>query len=356
MKVRVSRTLLLQALEAIEPGVTPRPTVEQSNCVVFNKGYAISYDERIRCRMKSPLPEDWTAAVRGKPLLELIRRIPDEEVLVILGTGEMKIVGKRHRGGVRAEAKVLLPYNAVEKPTVWKALDENVIMALSMCCDCASKDESNFSITCVRLTPKFVEACDNYQMIRYHTKLPIRSPFLILQDAAKHAAAIGAVQICETDNWVHFRSSEKMVLSCRRFEEDYPDLGVELGQFQGHAVEFFPKGVKDATDLAGQFSGENPDDNHVTVILRDGRMNIRGDGVSAWAESNSKLKEWTGPTIVFGINPKLLVAIVERRKQCEVNNERIKAQGTNWTYLSCIRSLASKNGQVTKEKNDAADD
>lgn len=342
MKAQINRIALLQALEAVEPGLSPRATVEQSNSIVFRNGFAFTYNDEVGCRIKTPLPQEMKIVVKGKPLLEIIRRLADETILVETGEGEFKIKGKRRSAGVRAESGILLPYGSVEKPGTWKNTEEEFATALSLVTECAGKDESQFALTCIRLTPKYVEACDNFHMMRYNVRTHLSAPFLILKQAAKHIAAVGCISVSETKNWVHFKNNEGLLLSCRRYEEDYPELG-EHYKFRGNPTKF-PGGTQEAADLAGVFSGENPDDDQLTVTLGNGQIVIRGDGVSGWASEESRIK-YRGPELSFRISPKLLINIVEKHRECELSPDRLRAEGGSWVYLACLGVIQNKNGE-----------
>jgi hypothetical protein len=356
MKTTVNRTLLLQALEAVEPGLSARATVEQSNMVIFRNGFVITYNEEICCRYKAPVPKEMQLAVCGKPLLELVRRLPDDDLTLIQTPAELQLIGSRRKGGVRLEKDILLPYGAVEKPETWKPIPEEFRSALDMACECVSKDESHFSLTCVHITPNGVEACDNFQMFRFKVRVPTEGEFLLRKDAARHASAIGATYMAETKSWVHFRNNEKLILSCRRYEEEYPVLDGEFKNFRGTSAKF-PGGAAEAAEFGAVFSAENPDDDRVTVTLGEGRFTVRGDGVSGWASESTKYTKWHGPPLSFGISPKLLTSIIERRRVCEVSPKRIKTASGSWTYLACLRAVVGTNGngQHAKKKEEEND-
>lgn len=351
MKTKVSRTALLQVLEAVEPGLTLRAAVEQSNSIVFSKGFVYTYNEELCCRIKSPLPASFHCAVRGKPLVEVVRKLTDEDLTVFLTDKEFRVSGSRDRGAIRAEQEVLLPYGQVEKPETWSPVPDELKDALSMAAECASKDEASFVLTCVHVTPEHVEACDDLQMLRYKLKLPLQSRFLIRKESAKHVAAVGVDRLAETKHWVHFRNNSGLRISCKRYDEEYPELSEEFARFKGRKFEF-PTSTAEKVEFGSIFSSENPDDDQLTVTIGDGKFLIRGDGVSGYGEAFAKFPhdKWQGPALSFGIGPKLLTEIVQKknRKKCFVSNERLLAKGGTWTYLACLRKVSS-NGHAKKE-------
>lgn len=350
--VRISRTELLQALEAVQPGLSPRDILEQSSCFILKGGRVITFNDEVCCRTKTPLPEHFSGAVAGKALLEVVRRIPDEEVTCECRDGEFRISGKRRKAGIRMDPEVLLPFNTVERPSEWHDLEPEFCEALNTASECVGKDDSRFWSRCVRVTSEYVEACDNYQMVRCQAGGVPGGPFLLRGEAAKQVAAAGVSKVARTESYVHFRAQRGLILSCRIYTEDYPELGETLNM-RGTPCKL-PKALAESCELAGYFSAENPDDDQVTVDLKPGAVRVKGVGVSGWASEPFKMN-YAGPEYSFRLSPKLLARVVDKYSECEIGDGRLRVDGGGWVYVTVLGNPAGgteENGQPEEVGSD----
>lgn len=343
-KTRVAKGELLAALEAAEPGLSPRDIVEQSSCIVFRAGWVIAFNDEICVRVKGPLPPDIGGAVHGKPFLESVRRMKSDDLQVWPSGGRLWVQGGRQRAYGRMDSEILLPLGAVEKPdnAAWVKVHPDFLPALTMAHEFAGRDDSQFAFTCVHLTPNFVEACDSTQMLRVNVTTGIRESVLVRKEAVKAVAGLGVTRMAETNGWVHFRAAAKneegnkspeLVISCRRYLEEYDDLSGHL-EFQGTKVEL-PSELVEASAFAEVYSQENSDDNLVTVTLKPGWLHVEGLGNTGGAEQKAKMN-YDGESLAFRIAPKMLARVVERYKRCEIGPTKLKATGANWTYVTAL--------------------
>lgn len=345
MSDKVSRVNLLNALESASAGLSPKDLIEQSSCFVFRKGWVYTFNDEVSCRARTPLAKEVVGAVPGKPLLDLLRKLEDDELEVTPSDGELRFRGGRWRAGVRMESEITLPLELVDRPDGWLDLHEDFVDAVKMVGRCAGKDESQFRFTCVHLHPRFVEACDNFQVTRYKIETGVRESVLVRRNAIKHVADLSPTEFAETDNWLHLRNPSGTVISCRRYVEEYPDL-TEFLKFKGTPTPL-PKGLAQASEFAGIFSQENADDDQITVNLTPGRVTVKGEGASGWAQQSAKVR-YTGKEMTFRVSPKLLIDLVERHNEAEVGEERLKVNGGRWVFLTCL-TKPGKNGSEAEE-------
>lgn len=331
---RINREELLQQLEAVQPGLSPREIVEQSSCFVFKDGLVMTYNDEISCSHSTNLKIE--GAVQAAPLLSLLRKMIEEEIDVQINkeTGELQIVGKRRHADLRMDKEILLPTETVERPTKWKKLPEEFPDAINIVQQCAGKDESNFNLTCVHIHPEWLEASDNYQITRYKIATPVKKPTLVRRDSIKHIVSLGMTEISETETWMHFRNPDGLVLSCRRFAEQFPDLSPFL-KVKGQPATL-PKGLVEATERAEIFSSENVDNDQVLVILKAGKLTIKGEGASGRYTEKRSIK-YSGTNLSFRISPKLLIELTKRYNECQISEDRIKVDGGGkFVYVTCL--------------------
>jgi len=331
--MRKNREDLLKALEAVSPGLAIREAVEQSSCFVFRDGRVITFNDEVACSMDCDLGIE--GAVSAKPLLELLGKMTETDVDVSAKDDGSEIIvkGKRKRAGVTLEAEITLPVGAVEAPTTWADLDPEFADAVGVVQQCASKDANAFHLTCIHITPEFVEACDNFQLARYPLDTGVSEACLVKRDSLKHVTGLGMTEVSETKTWLHFRNPSGLVLSVRREMLDFEDLDPIL-DMDGTPTTL-PGGLAEAVEKAEIFSAENSENNVVVVQLKAGQLRLRGVGASGWYEERKTVK-WDGDPIAFTIAPKLLVDITARTNDCHLAPGRLKVDGGKFEYVTCL--------------------
>lgn len=330
---RVSREELLTTLEAVQPGLSPKDELAQSSCFAFSKGKTVTFNGEIACEAKSPL-NGVAGVVRAGPLLAVLRKMQEEEVEVSQSDGKLVVRSKGGEMGVAMDKDVLMPLEQLEPPKRWVKLPDDFADALATVRECAGGKKDDFLVTCVHIHPKWLEACDNRQMVRWALATGLKSPALIKATAAAHVAMLGPGEISETEAWVHFRSPAGVVVSCRRFVEDYKDLS-EHFRDMGGTVAVLPKSLIAELDKAEVFSSEEADSNHVEVTLMPGRVRLKGVGVSGYYRTTRKMK-YSGERLTFHAPPGLLRQIIAKHPQVNITPDRIRVKGGKWRYVSAL--------------------
>lgn len=329
---KVNREAILHQLECVQPGLSPKEIIEQSSCFVFQDNQVMTYNDEIACCHNSDLK--LSGAVQAAPLMALLRKLPEDEIEVEAGDGELLVTGNKRKAGIRMESEILLPVEKVETPKKWKDLPADFGEAVAMVQECAGKNENDgFSITCVHLHPEWIEASDNYQIARYTMQLPIKAPSLVRRDSIKHIVALDMTEFSETESWLHFRNASGLRLSCRRYLEKFKEFSKFL-KVKGEPTTL-PKGLGESADMAEIFSAENTDSTEVTVELRPGKLRLKGMGATGWYSEVKKLK-YHGQPLSFMIAPKLLAEITRRHNECEIAEERLVVRSGNFIYVSCL--------------------
>lgn len=351
--IRIKREHLLQTLESVQPGLSVRDILEQSSCFVFRKSMVMTYNEEIACRRS--IDFKLNGAVQAEPLLKVLRKLAEEDIALEVTEGELVVHGKKRKAGIRMEQDITLPIDHVDNPDEWHPLHEEFADAVYIVQQCASKDASEFNLTCLHITSKFIEAFDNYQAIRYRLKTGMKTPALVKQGSIKNITALGMTEFSETDTWLHFRNPSGLIMSCRRYvseAEGFLDLTNAL-KADGVPANL-PKGLVEACDRADIFSSENKDENQVTVELRPGKLRVKGVGVSGWYSEIKSLK-YDGPALTFMIGPKLLIELTKRYNECEITEEKLKVNGGKFIYVTSLGQV-EETATTKKKKSKKTED
>jgi len=332
--MKINREKLLGQLESILPGLSTREIIEQSSCFVFQNKVVMTYNDEVACTQESCLPV--TGAIPATPLISILRKLKEEELEITIDKKELLIKGNRKKAGIRMDADILLPINLVEKPKKWKDLPDDFANAITIVKQCAGKDETKFSLTCVRLTPKWIEACDGYQAARYTIKMEVEKPTLVRKESIKYIEELGVSEFSETKNWIHFRNSSGLILSCRRWVEDFPKLS-KLLQITGTPTKF-PKGLTEAVEKAEIFSAENVEDNQIEINIKPNKLQIIGRGVSGYYQEIKDIK-YKGKPLSFRVAACLFANLIRHHNTCEVTKDRLKIAVGKYTYVTVLQAI-----------------
>ena len=337
--LKINREELLRSLEGVEPGLSKKAIVEQSDCFVFSNGRVASFNDEIYCTGSCPLNGDVAGAVPAPKFLEILRKLDQEELEVETAPGVLNFIGKgREKFTVRLEQEVSLPVGEVEKPKAWKPLHPDFGEAVYAVGQCASRDMSTFQLTCVNLHPNWVEAMDDMQLARWKLKTGLSKPVLVRQSSVRHLKQLGMTEFSEGEGWLHFRVRKGgLRLSCRHYADEFPDLAEILGKLTDGETAGLPKSLAEAADRAAVFSSENPDANLIRVILSSssgGRVRVKGEGLSGQYTRPLKAK-YGGPTVEFFMPPQILGEICKNHSEIMVGKGRVWAVAGKLVYLAC---------------------
>lgn len=329
--MKVNREELLKGIEAVLPGLSPRELIEQSSCVVFKNKKLVTFNDEISCSYAFDIGIE--GVVVALPLVNLLRKLKEDFVEITVEEGKLLVKGKGRRAVMRMDKEILLPIDSVENAGEWVSLPEKFIEGLKLVQSCAGKDDSQFVLTCVHIHPKWIEACDNQQAGRYIIKTGFDSSVLVRRDSLKHIVSFDMTEVSETKNWIHFRNPTGLVLSCRRYVEEYPDL-TPIVKVSGTHIQL-PKGLIEATERAEVFSSANVSDNNVYIQVDAGKVKIEGEGVFGNYKELKKVK-YDGPKLSFHVSPTLLKELVEKHSECQITEKCLKIEIGRFRYISVL--------------------
>ena len=283
-------------------------------------------------------------AVQAMPLITILRKLQEETIDITATEEELLIKGRHRRSGIRMEANIVLEVESVEAPKKWLKLPDDFADAVSMVQECAGKMTSSGKayVEFIHLHPKWLEATDNYQIGRYKIKMGIEKSMLIRKDSLKHIVSLDMIKFSRTKNWMHFKNSSGLILSCRREVEDFPPNTSKALKMEGTPTHL-PKGLKEAAEKAAVFSSENPEDNQVVINLQKGKLKITGKGASGWFSEIKKIK-YSGQSMRFTISPELLIKLVLSHNKCEIAIGRLKVDVGKFSYVTVLGTADEKEG------------
>ncbi len=324
---------LLDALEIVKPGLANREVIEQSTSFAFMNGRVVTYNDEIS--LSHPVEAiDVEGAVNAEELYQFLCKIKKDEIELTTEKNEIRITSGRAKAGLALQAKVVLPLEEIDEIEEWHELPEDFLHAVHFAAGACTNDNSRPKLTCVHVSGDgYIEGSDGLRIVKYvvdEDGFPVET-FLIPAASASEVVKLKPVSIAKSESWVHFRTEADTVMSCRIFEDDYPDTTKYL-KTEGYEISF-PKTMGDILDRASVFAKrEATKDEEVEVTLKNNSIKIRSESPSGWfeEEANTKFKE---DPVSFAIVPGLLKDILSETQSCILGEEKLKFEGAGWEYV-----------------------
>lgn len=346
--MKLKREDFLASLEAVKAGLSPREFIEQSSCFVFQDGYVMTFNDEVACRKKINL--SIRGAIQAASLLEILGRITDTELKVRENDkGELEFLGKRKRFGITKDAEVFLPIDRVEQPDKWTDLGKDFTQAVGLVQHCVSTDESRFLFTCIHIHPDYLEACDNFQIMRFKINTGVKKSILVRGSSLAHIITMGMSSMSITKSWIHFKNPDGLQFSCRLYHEEYPDLSGML-KVKGSDINI-PKGLKETAERAEVFAVNKSGDPLIDVMLNEEQIEICGQGLSGWYRERKSVA-YTGPALHFVIAPLLLKYVADHYQEAVISPGRLKVTGGDsgrWQYVTQLGDPNEKPAAEAEE-------
>jgi hypothetical protein len=337
----VNREELLRVLETVSPGVGKgaKEGSAQAHSFAFTNGTVATYNDDVTCRAPNELVPGLECAVRAEPLLKVLRALQDKEVQVEANGSHLVIAARRKRARVVMDAEVSMPLvDQLDPPKGWQPLHPDFGEGVGLVVSCTGTVKAGAMTTYAHVTPDFLESTDNYQAGRYEVPTPIGREVFVRGEALKHAGTLGMVECCLGTNWLHFRNTTGLLVSCRNYQlEGFVEVGAYLALDGAKAV--LPLGLAEAAKLARDaFTGEDKDRDHVTVELRKGGLRLTGLGPSGDYQE-VKGVHYDGPPVAFLMKPEVLAAVCQKWSECRIGDGRLVAHSGRFKYVTVLKKV-----------------
>lgn len=331
----VKRKSLLDALDKLKPGLSPKELILQMTHYNFLGKYIVTYNDLIS--VFHPFETQFVCSVKAETLNDLISRMTEEDIGLKLFEEENKTLGiketflKIKTETVEADFPVLLkgdltkPMQNLEKEIEkgdWKDCPSDFVDGAYLCMFSASKDAMKGTLTCLNVEGQDLITCDDSRATWFTMDVPMES-FLIKATVAKELRQYGVSQYKIGDSWVHFRNKDGIVFNVRRIEGVYKDM---RKYFEPAGVDFIlPQELMEAIDLVGV---ANLDESPLKRLVE---LSIEAQSAVCRAkkEGGVRIKKsvsipfYNGEEFGFFVQPDFLKEIVERSPKDEKTGEKV---------------------------------
>jgi len=333
--MKINKNELLKALTFVRPAVATKELIEQSTYFVFKDNKVISYNDEMS--IQSPVNLPIIGAIAASELFTYVNKINTEEINVEQEDTQIVFKAGRSKAGFTLIKEIMLPLEEINVKKKWVHLPENFNTALQFTAGACSTNMSTPVLTCVHVTSTKMEGSDNYRIANYTLSEEMQVvDFLLPAHIAIKVARMSPIKIAITKGWVHFKTKDSCVISCRVFEDKFPDTSVFF-EMQGKDITL-PENLIDVIERAGVFSKrEHMLDETISLILKKGALIVRSESeTGGWYEEKMRVT-YKGEQIEFKITPYLLKDILSRTNKAILATDRMFFSDTDWKYLSMLK-------------------
>lgn len=336
--MKINKSDLLTALETVKPGLASKETtIEQSTSFAFMSDKVVTYNDEIS--ISHPVQGlEITGAVNANELYTLLSKLKKEEIEIEVNESELLLHCGRAKAGLTFQSEIKLPLDDMGSVGKWKKIPEDLLHAMSFAMGSTVKDSTQPVLMCVHVNKEgFVEASDSFRISKIMIEsLPINT-FLIPSTSVGKIIKLNPIKIAEGDGWVHFKTEEETVISCRTFADDtFPDTTPFL-KVKGKQITL-PERTKDILDRATVFcKGDGLNGESVEITLQENVFHVKSQSESGWFEEECKMK-YAGEPIEFSISPSMLKDILVETLTCSISENSLKFEGDNWIYVTALKN------------------
>jgi hypothetical protein len=221
----------------------------------------------------------------------------------------------------------------------WHDIPENFVDLLKFASNVCSRNVYDGKLTCIHVNTEkgHIESSDNFRVLRCFTgKIPI-STFLLPYTSADIIYRTQPIKIAEGKGWIHFKTKESTIISCRTFNEAYVNTEPYL-KMEKNAIQIkLPTSLGEVLDRAIIFAKRDKviEENVDIDILRKIIL-IQSNSESSWFKEMIPIN-FAGDSLSFSVTPYLLKDIISQTSECELFEKRLKFKGKNWIYITNLR-------------------
>ena len=341
MKIRKEE--LQQALSIVKPGLAGKELIEQTTSFAFIGGCVITYNDEISIQHPVPSLKDLTGAVYADELYKILSKLKGDEIELSFSDSEILLESGRTKAGMTLQTEIKLPLTQeIKEKGKWFSLPTKFTEYLQFAISSCSKDQSQLILTCIHVDESgIVEASDGYRLTRctLGEEMPVET-FLLPASSAVEVIRINPTEISYGKGWIHFKTPENTILSCRIVEDVYPNT-THLLKVEGERL-ILPSSLGEALDRANVFAKrEHTIQETVEIELLKNRLKVGSRSETGWFEEQLNIK-YDRPSISFLITPYLLKGVLNETDGCIYNETRLKFEGEGWVYITMLKEKAKR--------------
>ncbi|MGO9017367.1 MAG: hypothetical protein ACLQVJ_03355 [Syntrophobacteraceae bacterium] len=242
----VDTQMLRNTLGVAKVAVAKKEFVEGMGSYLYEGGRVSAFNEDIAVSCWSPL--NINGAVNADSLYPIIKESRDTHIDIYCVDSTLHINGKETSARLPLDsASDILSYiHDIGVPPInsaeWAPVAKNFTQQLKTSLMTISKNMAKPALTCVHWDNDVLETTDNYSVTRctLATTHPHAEGILISGEAARALLKFDPIAFVWTGDWLHFKTTQDAIFSCRTFDGPFPGLDGCLSKQCTILIEFPP--------------------------------------------------------------------------------------------------------------------
>ena len=326
----------MKALEIVKPGLAKKGLIEQSDSFCFLNDCVVTYNDEIS--ISHPVEGlNITGAIQADTFHRFLTKSKQEEIEIDITDTEVLIKAGKAKAWFTLKVDVALPLEEIEEQGEWQEIGTDVLSMIKMAVPYCSGNMVNPELTCVHVDGNgAIIAGDNMQLFRAEIPVMKITPFLLPASTAKWLDGYTPTHISGGKRWVHFKTEDGTILSCRVFDGKYPDPSAILAM-RGDPITL-PKALGEILDKAEIFAKRELDSQDAAELslTSNGKLMIKAECESGRFEETARVK-YDGEGFTVIVHPGMLRTIATKVRECSLGKTFMRFDSDNWTCMLSIR-------------------
>lgn len=299
--MKVNRTEFIKALKAVQPGVSKKDLIEQSDNLIFKDGFVMSFNDEVA--VYHPMELGITGAVKADELMKILGRIKSEEINVEIKDSEFVISTKSSMSGISFSPEIKVPFDEFAPPEKMMKVNDGFMTGLTACASVACHDYTEPLLRYICIKGGVMYASDSYRAIRHSSGIKSKELFYVQSSIVSGLESFRPVAMAKKDSWLYFKNSEGALFCTRTIEEESFPVTDEMFTKTGKVVPL-PEEISEAVESAEVFTSQRKEEASVSVRIKDGTMILKGEGEYGWFKQKFKIE--SKEQMSFEVSPEVL--------------------------------------------------
>lgn len=330
--MNVNRMMLLSVLQRVEPGVSAKAAIEQSDCFVFSGDKVIGFNDEILAVATSPVRLD--AVVKADDLMKMLAKLPDDELDVDRVGSDLVLKGAKRKAGLTCAEETVTPYETVPQPEHWRKIGDGILDMLKQASRVCGRDDTQYLTTVVHVTADRIESCDNTRLFRFSGKTGFKRDVLLPAASVDLICKQKPTEVSIGEGWAHFRVDKDVVYSVRCSTMEYLEGLDALLQMDGaedvRLPNTLPSIVRRADVMNDSVFGAR-----ITIRIGEHQLTISARKEGGWYKERKKI-QYSGRTLEFEANPDLICDVLERSTRTQISKSKMKVTYDNVEFVLAL--------------------
>lgn len=336
--MQIVRKQMLSLLNNLACATHKTEVLEQSHCFVFDNGEVIAFNGEIIARGLF----EWDTppfAVGSNDLIQVLNRIPDDDLDITIRQNQMVVKGKRKRAGLTIQNKVLLPYGDVPLCTKMAKAEVEMFNQMGMAARICSGSGDNIRTSHVHLTPTVIEATDSFRMLRINGEFPVKKEVLVPAGSVLSVGKFNLTHIKYLSGWLFLKdTTTKTLIGIRCTDSDYFEskkLDAILDMKDASRITL-PEIMRDVVARAVVMSDDPTVHGSPGSVSIDSKsIRVRTEKDTGWYEEKQPCK-YDGMDMTIQVDLSVFRDILAYTNEALITEDRIKMEKGGIEFLSSM--------------------